>query len=58
MPRGALLAKVDKKYLLLEVSVAQRIALKCSQFVILDEVLYRLDDKREDHLCLCVPKCM
>ena len=38
--------------------MAQRIALEHSRFVVLDEVLYHLDDKRGDHLRLCVPKCM
>ena len=41
-----------------EESMARRLTLEKCRYVILDKVLYRIDDLRKNGLRLCVPVCM
>jgi len=55
---GTVITLLELGTLPVEENLAKQLTLEKCLFVIVDKVLYRIDNLRKDRLRLCVPKCM
>ena len=55
---GSIVTFLEQGILPPEENIARHLTLEKCQFVVLDKVLYRIDNLRKNQLWLCVPVCM